>query len=355
MRKKKVLIVDDSALMRQMLTDILGSAPDLDVVGAAPDPYVAREMIKQLNPDVITLDVEMPRMDGLEFLEKIMTLRPTPVVMISSLTKANAEVTVRALEAGAVDYVQKPTRVARDGYGDMEGEIIARVRTASRARVHPVAMPHVTIAETEGLARDRLIAIGASTGGVSAIAHILSELPANTPPVAIVQHMPREYTAGFARRLDSRSKLTVMEARDNLPLEPGLAVVAPGDTHLRIKQVGAQYRCVLSTEDKIQGHRPSVDALFSSVAEQLGAHAVGVILTGMGRDGAAGLLKILQAGGRTIGQDEATATVYGMCGAAFQIGAVEMQLPITEIARAICQITTSRCPVTASATQYRHV
>lgn len=335
MTPKTVLVVDDSALMRKLLTSIINSADDLEVVGAAPDPFVAREMIKRLNPDVVTLDVEMPRMDGLAFLGKIMSLRPMPVVMISSLTQEAADVTLQALELGAVDIVAKPTSDLAQTLSGMDNEIITKVRAAAGAIVRRIDPGSVKYKAPVISTTDQLIAIGASTGGVAAIGQVLAELPANAPAIAIVQHMPKEFTGNFARRLDQKLPLKVVEATDNQRLLPGHVVIAPGDKHLEVQRSGGEFRCKLTDGPKVSGHRPSVDVLFQSVAQQVHDRAIGVILTGMGRDGAEGLLKMREAGAVTIGQDEATSTVYGMCGTAFNIGAVQHQLPLPEIAKGI--------------------
>ncbi|MFC7048745.1 protein-glutamate methylesterase/protein-glutamine glutaminase [Emcibacter nanhaiensis] len=331
-RRKTVLVVDDSALMRQMLTSLINRAPDLEVVGAAPDPLIARKMIKELNPDVVTLDIEMPKMDGITFLSKIMTLRPTPVVMISSLTQESAEATMKALELGAVDYVAKPMSGLRENLLLLEDEITAKVRSAAGARVRQLvlkgdAKPNLSFSTTE-----QVIAIGASTGGVQAITQILEEMPANSPAVVITQHMPKEFTGGFAARLNGKTAMQVSEARQGERIIPGHVFIAPGDTHLGVQRSGAYYTCNLTDGPKVSGHRPSVDAMFASVAEAVGDRAIGVILTGMGKDGAEGLLQMRKAGARTFGQDEATATVYGMCGVAWKTGAVEQQLPLSQMA-----------------------
>ena len=331
-KKKTVLIVDDSALMRQMLTSIINKASDLEVVGTAPDPMIARKLIKELNPDVVTLDIEMPKMDGITFLSKIMTLRPMPVVMISSLTQESAEATMKALELGAVDYVAKPMSGLRENLQSLEEEIVDKVRSAAGAKVTQLVLkenkkPNLSFSTTE-----QVIAIGASTGGVQAIAQVLADMPANSPAVVITQHMPKEFTSGFAARLNNKSAMQVSEARQGERIIPGHVFVAPGDMHLEVRRSGAYYTCHLDDGPKVTGHRPSVDAMFTSVAEAVGDRAIGVILTGMGKDGAQGLLQMRKTGARTIGQDEATATVYGMCGVAQKIGAVEQQVPLSQIA-----------------------
>lgn len=334
-KMKTVLIVDDSALMRQLLTTIIGSANDLQVVGVAPDPIIARKMIKDLNPDVITLDIEMPKMDGIAFLSKIMTLRPMPVVMISSLTQNSADVTLRALELGAVDYVGKPTSSLSENLMSMKNDIVEKVRAAANVTVKKLALQDSEIPNLSFSTTEQLIAIGASTGGVQAITEILSNMPANAPATVIVQHMPKEFTVGFATRLNTKSKMQVTEARHGARIVPGHVVIAPGDSHLEIKRSGAYYTCYLSDKDKVSGHRPSVDVLFNSVAKSAGNRAIGVILTGMGKDGAKGLMNMRRSGACTIGQDEASSTVYGMCGFAYNVGAVEIQKPLKNIPQTI--------------------
>jgi two-component system chemotaxis response regulator CheB len=331
----RVLIVDDSALVRQMLGQILSSDPSLTVVGAAPDPLIAREMIKSLNPDVVTLDVEMPRMDGLAFLEKIMTLRPMPVLMISSLTQKGAELALRALELGAVDYVAKPTIGISDGLATLREEIVAKVKLAAMARVRTPATRSAAGANRLSAAgfssSEKLIAIGASTGGVEALQAVLTAFPANAPAILIAQHMPPMFTASFARRLDQICAVTVTEAKDGERVLPGHVYIAPGSHHLELARSGANYVCRLGDGPLVSGHRPSVDTLFRSVARMAAANAVGIILTGMGKDGAAGLLEMRQAGASTIGQNEASCVVYGMPKAAHDCGATEVELPLEKI------------------------
>lgn len=343
----RVLIVDDSALMRDLLTNILSSDPDIEVVGAANDPYQARTMIKELNPDVVTLDVEMPRMDGLSFLEKIMRLRPMPVVMVSTLTQKHADITVRALEMGAVDVVGKPTIDMKRGMEERRDELLQKVRNAARARVTARAgntagasgaAPRRTVPTGPGYrSTDRVVAIGASTGGVEALREVITALPPDGPPVVITQHMPGGFTRSFAERLNSMSAVAVAEAADGVRLLPGHAFIAPGDYHLEVARSGGAYLCRLNDGPLVSGHRPSVDVLFQSVAAAAGANGVGVILTGMGKDGAIGLKAMRDAGARTIGQDEDSSLVYGMPKAAFLAGGVERQVPLSRIAEAIVE------------------
>lgn len=334
-KSKTVLIVDDSALMRQLLTSIINGSPDLEVLGVAPDPVIARKMIKELNPDVITLDIEMPKMDGVAFLSKIMALRPMPVVMISSLTQNNAAVTLKALELGAVDFVGKPTASLSENLMAMKDDIIKKVSSAANVKVKKLNIPQSDIPDLSFATTEQIVAIGASTGGVQAITEILTKMPANAPATVIVQHMPKEFTAGFAERLNIKSKMQVSEARHGARIVPGHAVIAPGDVQMEIKRSGAYYTCYLSDEDKVSGHRPSVDVLFNSIAIAAGQRAIGVILTGMGKDGAKGLMNMRRAGAYTIGQDQATSAVYGMCGFAYNVGAVKKQLPLNAIPKKI--------------------
>ncbi|MGE5516158.1 MAG: protein-glutamate methylesterase/protein-glutamine glutaminase [Bacteroidota bacterium] len=341
----RVLIVDDSALMRQMLTAILSSDPAIEVVGTAPDPLVAREKIKALNPDVLTLDVEMPRMDGLAFLEKLMSLRPMPVVMVSSLTEHGAEVTLKAMELGAVDIFCKPSDSASGGLQAHGKELIDKVRAAAHARVRAlsdrgrpaVIVPKLAVT-TIYKSTDRLVAIGSSTGGVEALRDIVLALPADAPPVVVTQHIPPKFSASFAERLNGLAAVRVKEAADGDRIVAGHVFIAPGDRHLEVRRSGAAL--VLHTHDGplVTGHKPSVDVLFRSVADACGSKAVGVILTGMGRDGADGLLSMRRAGASTIGQDEASCVVYGMPKSAREIGAVERELPLSRIAEEILRL-----------------
>lgn len=332
----KVLIVDDSALMRALLTEIVGGAPDIEVVGAAPDPLVAREMIKSLNPDVLTLDVEMPKMDGLEFLGRLMKLRPMPVVMISSHTARGSEVTLQALETGAFDFVTKPQAdgaALLHSYAEemrdkiraayhARGRLVAGRPAARPGRTGPAAAPAAAPAFSQRLLNNHVIAIGASTGGTEAIKEVLVRLPAEIPPVVIVQHMPESFTQSFAKRLDSLCTISVIEAQGGEKLRPGVAYLAPGHSHMILKKVTGGYVTELDQGELVNRHRPAVDVLFRSVAALVGDDATGIILTGMGKDGALGLLEMRQAGAWTIGQDEASSVVYGMPREAANVGAV---------------------------------
>ncbi|ESQ77648.1 chemotaxis response regulator protein-glutamate methylesterase [Asticcacaulis sp. AC402] len=340
----RVLIIDDSALMRQMLTAVLSQDPDIHVVDTAADPLIAREKIKKHNPDVITLDVEMPRMNGLEFLSRLMALRPMPVVMISSLTASGADAALRALDLGAFDVVGKPSGFMSDGMMALGDEIRAKVRmaAASRIEVPPAATPVRRPATKPGtnLVADRIIAIGASTGGVPALTAVLSALPVDMPPIVIVQHMPASFTARFAARLNELCAVKIYEGQDGQTLRPGEVYVAPGGRMMRVRPAPGNFRLAVSDETAVGGFCPSVDVLFQSVADTCGKRAVGVILTGMGRDGAEGLLQLRRCGAATLGQDEASCVVYGMPRVAAELGAVERQLPPARMAQALIDLCT---------------
>lgn len=342
-RNIKVLIIDDSALMRQMLTAILHEDPQFQVVGAAADPFIAREKIKALRPDVLTLDVEMPRMDGLTFLENLMRLHPLPVVMISSVTEKGASATLRALELGAVDFVMKPQVDLRERLGEIGEEIRAKVKAAAEARLRPHvgidrASPvdfqiSATTVVNSGILNERIIVLGASTGGTQAIREVLECLPLEVPGIAIVQHMPSgTFTAAFAERLNGTCQLEVREARDGELLAPGLALVAPGGQHLTVVKTGLGYQVKTSLSDLVNRHRPSVDVLFNSAAKCAGKNALGILLTGMGSDGALGLRKLKDEGAHTFAQDEKSCVVYGMPKEAVRHGAVSELLPLDRIA-----------------------
>ncbi len=347
MKPIRVLIIDDSALVRKMLTEILSSEPAIEVVASAPDPYIARQKIKQLNPDVLTLDVEMPRMDGISFLRNLMRLRPMPVVMVSSLTEQGAEITLTALEMGAVDFVTKPKLDLAQGLNTYTEELITKVKTAARARVRPLTdftarklelTSSINGVNSGGVGKvhfrttDQLIAIGASTGGTEAIKEVLMAMPADAPGIVITQHIPEAFSASFANRMNTLSAMTVCEAREGDQILPGHVYIAPGHSHLRVNRDGARYVCRLSNDAPVNRHRPSVDVLFRSVAQRVGPNAVGIILTGMGADGAQGLLEMKQAGANTIAQDEATSVVWGMPGEAAKLGAADVILPLHHIA-----------------------
>jgi two-component system chemotaxis response regulator CheB len=323
----RVLVVDDSATMRGLITARLRADPLIEVVGHASDPHDARYAIKRLNPDVITLDIEMPNMDGIEFLDKIMRLRPTPVIMISTLTQRGADVSLKALEIGAFDCIAKPSNGSSDDFDLLVEKVKAAADSRRRFR-RQGAIKRET--DTSFTPDDRVIAIGASTGGVEALITILAQFPPNCPPTVISQHMPATFTRSFASRLNNLCAASVSEAAEGAPLEVGQIYLAPGDFHLEVIGSSA-YRCHLSDAPKVNGHRPSVDVMFKSVLRAVGNRAMGVILTGMGRDGAEGLLALRRAGAETIGQDEHSSVVYGMPRVAFEIGAVARQLPLERI------------------------
>jgi two-component system chemotaxis response regulator CheB len=332
----KVLVVDDSALIREVLTRMLTRDGDINVVGTAVDPNDAREKIKQFNPDVVTLDIEMPGMNGLQFLDKLMRLRPTPVVMVSTLTKKGASETLLALELGAVDFVAKPSAEADGGIEAFGANLRDKIRAAAKSDVRGrsagrAEAPKIAV-KTAAAPSGALIAIGASTGGVEAIRTVLSNMPVDCPPIVIAQHMPAGFTSRFAARLDEICELKVVEAEDRMPLLAGHAYVARGDYHLRVERSSGQLKTRLSQDELESGHRPSVDVLFESVAKTVGAMAVGAILTGMGRDGARGLKMMRDAGAYTVGQSQASALVYGMPRVAFEEGAVVEQAPVEAIA-----------------------
>ncbi len=341
----KVLVVDDSALIREVLSRMLVLDNDIAVVGTAHDPIDAREKIKLLDPDVVTLDIEMPNMNGLAFLDRLMRLRPTPVVMVSTLTTKGASETMLALELGAVDFVAKP-------YGELAGGLEAfgaslrdKIRAAAHSNVKGRALrvatpPHRPLLRTAAAPDGALIALGASTGGVEAIRQVLLDIPADCPPIVIVQHMPQTFTGRFAARLNELVEIGVREAEDRLPLERGNAYVARGGQHLRVERSSGQLKCRLSEDELVSGHRPSVDVLFESVARAVGPMAVGAILTGMGRDGARGLKQMRDAGAHTVGQSAASALVYGMPRVAFEEGAVVEQVSLEAVAgRLVAAVT----------------
>ncbi|MDD2720974.1 MAG: chemotaxis response regulator protein-glutamate methylesterase [Gallionella sp.] len=340
-RKIKVLIVDDSALIRSILKEIVNSQPDMEAVGAASNPLQAREMIKTYNPDVLTLDVEMPEMDGLTFLEKLMRLRPMPVLMISTLTERGSVAALRALELGAVDFLAKPRLGVMEGMQAYADEIADKIRAASRARLKSrssspafggINLPSVgsRLSSTE-----KLIMVGSSTGGTEALKEFLMPMPADAPAILIAQHMPEAFTKSFAERLNGLSKMTVSEAVHNERVLPGHAYLAPGHSHLLLKRSGSNYVIALSQSEPVNRHRPSVEVLFRSAAECAGENAIGVMLTGMGKDGAVGMLEMRQAGSYNFAQDEATCVVYGMPRAAVEIGAVQEIVPIHEMAQRV--------------------
>lgn len=340
MKRIKVLIVDDSALVRNILHQGLSADPSIEVVGTAPDVYVARNLIISLRPDVLTLDIEMPKMDGIEFLRKLMPQFPIPVVVVSSLTQKGKEITIQALEAGAVDFVPKPTTDVARGLANMMLELRTKVKIAANANVShwknkrfeqsANQQSYATKALSEST--DKVIAIGASTGGTEAIKKVINDLPPNTPGIVIVQHMPAGFTKTFADRLNDTALMQVKEAENGDRVVQGRVLVAPGDFHMKVVRRGGYYLVELNNEEKVSGHRPSVDVLFDSVATHVGRNAYGVILTGMGSDGAKGLRAMRDAGARTLGQDESSCVVYGMPKVACDLGGVEKQVHLDRMA-----------------------
>lgn len=345
MHKIKVIVIDDSALIRSLLKEIINQQHDMEVVGAAPDPLVAREMIRSLNPDVVTLDVEMPKMDGLDFLEKLMRLRPMPVLMISTLTERGSDVTLRALELGAVDFIAKPKIDIQHGMKQYADEIAGKIRIAAKARVRGLAntpaqpsksadavLPSVRnkITSTE-----KILVIGASTGGTEAIKDVLVHLPPDCPGIVITQHMPEGFTKSFAARLDGLCKISVKEAEHGDRILPGHAYLAPGHSHLLLVRSGANYVCELSKAEPVNRHRPSVDVLFRSASNSAGKNAIGIILTGMGKDGAVGMKEMHEAGAHTFAQDEASCVVFGMPKEAIAHGGVDEIVPLKDMAKRV--------------------
>lgn len=351
-RKTRVIVVDDSALVRSLLAEIINRQPDMECIGTANDPLVAREMIREKNPDVITLDIEMPKMDGIDFLGRIMRLRPMPVLMISTLTERGAEITMRALELGAVDFVSKPRVGVANGLSQLSTEIVEKIRIAASAHVHrmvkpapvavehgaaPVIKPALSSATLLGkLSTEKLIAIGASTGGTEAIREVLTQMPADAPAIVITQHMPPGFTTSFAARLNSLCQITVKEATHGERLLPGHAYIAPGGKQFAISRSGANYVAVVDEQaPPVNRHKPSVEVLFKSVAQFAGRNATGVMLTGMGADGAAAMREMKDAGSYNYVQDEASCIVFGMPREAIAHGAADEVLPLTQIAPAL--------------------
>jgi len=333
-KKIRVLIVDDSAVVRKVFSEELSKYPDIEIIGTAPDPFVARDKIVALQPDVITLDIEMPRMDGLTFLRKLMKHYPLPTIIVSSLTPKGGKLTLEAMEIGAVDVIAKPGGSSYT-VGNMSAQLAEKIRAASYAKiarkdvdVHEQSAPPLkALAQTSY----KIIAIGASTGGTEALKKVLTKLPANAPGILIVQHMPANFTAAFADRLDSLCQMTVKEARDNDSVVPGLALIAPGNFHMILRRSGARYYVEVKTGPMVHHQRPAVDILFKSAAKYAGANAIGVILTGMGADGAQGLLEMKNAGAGTIAQDENSCVVFGMPKEAIKMGAADKVLPLDKI------------------------
>jgi len=342
-KKIRVLIVDDSALIRGVLTEILSDDHEIEVVGTAPDPYIARDKMKTLKPDVLTLDVEMPKMDGLTFLQKLMAARPMPVVMVSSLTEKGAATTMQALELGAVDFITKPTVDIQNGLGELSHQITSKVKIAAQASVKKRTPPTDCAERIKALAAqsamikttDTIIAIGSSTGGTEALREMLELLPPNTPPILITQHMPEQFTKTFADRLNHFCQINVKEAKEGDSVIQGQALLAPGNYHMELRRSGARYYVTLNQEPPVNRHRPAVDPMFQSVAKYAGANSIGVILTGMGNDGSAGMLDMKKAGAFNLAQDEASCVVFGMPKEAIKAGGVDKILPLSEIPEAI--------------------
>jgi len=351
-RKIKVLVIDDSALIRAVMKEIINREKDMVCVGAAPDPLAAREMIRSLNPDVLTLDVEMPKMDGLDFLARLMRLRPMPVLMVSTLTELGSDITFRALELGAVDFVSKPKMDIERGMEEYSIEIADKIRAAAQAQVHKTAVtPALAKFSADAIlpsvagrlySTEKLVVIGASTGGTEAIKEILINLPADAPGVLVTQHMPEHFTKSFADRLNTLCRISVKEAEHNERILPGHAYIAPGHSHLLLKRSGTNYMTQLDQGELVNRHRPSVDVLFRSAANAAGSNALGIILTGMGRDGVQGLLELKKAGSYTIAQDEASCVVFGMPKEAIAAGGVCEVLPLQNIARRTMEYLESR-------------
>lgn len=338
----KVLIIDDSALIRKLLTEIINSDPALEVIGTASDPYMARDKIKTLNPDVLTLDVEMPKMDGITFLRNLMRLRPMPVVMISSLTEHGADVTLDALSLGAFDFVSKPKLDVEAQLTEYTEEITTKVKAAFTSQagkvitrqpqtIQPLKQSHLRTTE-------KIIAIGASTGGTEAIREVLCAMPADAPGLVITQHIPAAFSKAFANRVNGLAAMNVSEAKDGQQILPGHAYIAPGDQHLYVIKSGARYICKLDDGDPVNRHKPSVEVLFDSVAKSVGPNAIGVMLTGMGEDGAKAMVRMREAGAINLIQDEATSVVWGMPGAAFKYGAGTDLVPLQKMAERIIKL-----------------
>lgn len=338
--KIKVLVVDDSALIRSLLTEIINSQSDMEVVGAAPDPLIARDMIKQLNPDVLTLDVEMPKMDGLDFLERLMRLRPMPVLMVSTLTERGSEITLRALELGAIDFVTKPKMSISSGMREYTEEIADKIRAASCARIKQLSKTNPNVAapvqiKNPLISSEKLMIIGASTGGTEAVKSFLMQMPSDCPGILITQHMPPGFTKSFADRLNTVCKITVVEAKGGERILPGYAYIAPGDKHMELARSGANYVTRLHDGPPVSRHKPSVDVLFDSAAQSAGKNAIGIIMTGMGKDGAAGMAKMKAAGSYNYAQNEASCVVYGMPKEAVLHGGVHEEVHLNDLPKLV--------------------
>lgn len=354
MEKIKLLVIDDSALIRQMLTQIFNESGDIEVVGTASDPIIAREKIKALNPDVLTLDVEMPRMDGLTFLRNLMRLRPMPVVMISTLTEKGAEVTLEALRLGAFDFVPKPKVDVANGLRDYAEEITSRVRLAAKAKVSALESTAISslsagssasrpiIVKKHFKTTDKIVALGASTGGTEALKTLVRMLPANAPAMVVSQHLPVAFSASFAKHVDDASEMHAFIARDGQLITPGNIYIAPGDRHLQVVRDGARYICHLDDGEPVNRHKPSVEVMFRSIAQNVGSNGIGVMLTGMGADGALAMKQMRESGAVNIAQDESSSIVWGMPGEAVRLGAVHYTLPVEKIAAQILALVNQK-------------
>lgn len=344
-RKIKVLIVDDSAIVRKLLAECLSAEPDLEVVGTAPDPFVARDKILSLQPDVLTLDIEMPRMDGLTFLKKLMRFHPLPVVIISSLAQASSKTAIEALQCGAVEVLGKPG--GSYSVGELKRDLPLKIRAAAQARVGHRTPPQAAAGKppapipAQAINHSAIIAIGASTGGTEAIREVLMRMPEGSPGIVVVQHIPAVFSAAFANRLNDLCRISVKEAADGDRVLPGQALIAPGNFHMTLRKPGGEYRVAVHEGERVCYQRPSVDVLFDSVADRAGADAIGAILTGMGADGAKGMLKMKRAGARTVAQDEASCVVFGMPQEAIKMGAVDSVLPLERIAGELMALATA--------------
>ncbi len=343
-RKIKVLIVDDSALIRTLLTKILNASAEIEVIGTAPDPLIAREKIKKLNPDVLTLDIEMPKMDGLTFLEKLMRLRPMPVIMISSLTEKGAVSTLKAMELGAVDFVAKPKTDLSNALTAYASEIVEKIKMAANAHAQAYELPQIkqqpsqpkftTVKKT-----GKIIAIGSSTGGTEAIKEIVRALPATTPPIVVSQHLPAAFSLSFAKHVDAVTAMHACIAQDLQTIEPGNIYIAPGNKHLEVVRQGTEYLCRLNDEPAVNHHKPSVEVMFKSIANNVGPAAIGIMLTGMGTDGARAMKLMRDNGACNIVQDESSSVVWGMAGEAYKLGAAEYVMSLDKIASQILALT----------------
>jgi two-component system, chemotaxis family, protein-glutamate methylesterase/glutaminase len=349
MNKTKVLIIDDSKVMQELLQTIFESSPDFEVVGKAVDPYIARELIKQTNPDVLTLDIEMPRMDGITFLKNLMRLRPMPVIMVSSYTEKGSQAALEALALGAVDCIPKPSATELKDISVYAKELLSLTREAATAKLHEVEkhpdeplMPTKNWPDDAQFLKNQVIAVGASTGGIEAFEHLLMQLPKNVPGILMVQHIRKEFIAPLVKRIDKFHHLTVVEATHHQTVVPNHVYIATGDKHLTIRAQKDGFICMLNDEPPMNNHKPAVDALFHSVAKTAGARSIGVLLTGMGQDGARGLGAIRAAGGTTIAQDEATSVVWGMPGTAVKLNAVDSVLPIEQMGNKLLAILNAR-------------